>query len=167
MWILRVTLFGFDFNFCFHYLKLTQMSYGLVAFFVIPLINGSTVSLPATLLPQRLSLRTYQTSHSFMTLFPILFHFSPYPPVHEFNKPSTWITIFFTLMKTKNGIQMKNFNIQTLEKNTANTNRRIQHQLSLPHMLYKFATHKQGLWVFQFWGYLIFTNKIRIKDRFD
>ena len=163
-------LFGFVFNFCFHHLKLTKMSHEWVkmkkkkkrCFWVIEIelwwhfYNfthrlGPTVNVPATLLPQRLSLNPYQTSPSFMIL--LLFSsssqavpfLSPYPLVYEFNKPSTWITKFFTLITTKNGIQIQNFNIQTLKKIIANTNKRIQHQLSLPHALYKFATHKQCL----------------------
>ena len=163
-------LFGLIFNFCFHHLKLTKMSYEWVkmkkkkkwCFWVIEIelwwhfYNfthrlGPTVNVPATLLPQRLSLNPYQTSPSFMIL--LLFSsssqavpfLSPYPLVYEFNKPSTWITKFFTLITTKNGIQIQNFNKQTLKKIIANTNKRIQHQLSLPHTLYKFATHKQCL----------------------
>ena len=123
-WNLRVPhmlhLFGFVFNFCFHHLKLTKMSYEWVkmkkkkkwCFWVIEIelwwhfYNfthqlGPTVNVPAPLFPQRLSLNPYQTSPSFMIL--LLFSsssqavpfLSPYPLVYEFNKPSTWITKFF------------------------------------------------------------------------
>ena len=66
--------------------------------------------------------------------------------------------------------QNTKFQYTNLEQSTTNSNKRIQRQLSTSPTIYKvaiYSTMNQFFWVFQFWGSLVFTNKIRNKNRFD